>query len=145
MAYPDPKAGPGTAAPSPLGDVDPPGTIRYARGLTSDPVREEVVPRISRSAAVETAGGSGFGEELQPGEPAVALRMVTVGDPEAGARPSLAWVLVWKDSKPDIKGPLKLTRAERARLADQVACIFVMAVDATTGQALEARQICRPK
>lgn len=145
MAYPEHKTQPRKFTPSPLDDVDSRETINYSASLKSEPVRNKVVPNISKLVAIDTAKGAGFGEELQPGQPVAALRTVTVGDPAFGAQTSLSWVLVWADSKADIKGPPGLDKAEKARKAAQTTCVFVVVVDATTAQIHDTRQICRSK
>jgi hypothetical protein len=85
-----------------------------------------------------------FGDELQPGDPDVALRLVTIGDPAfSNQTPSLSWVLVWADSRLDRKGGRGLNSVERGQEIARVSCVFVMVVDATTTQVLDSRQICR--
>jgi hypothetical protein len=68
--------------------------------------------------------------------------VVTIGEEAFGAQTSLAWVLVWANSKPDIKGP-GLDQAEKEKRAASMSCVFVMIVDATTNEVLDSRQICR--
>jgi hypothetical protein len=136
------KTRPRSFVPSSFDDVNPSGTVRYARGLKTEPVRAGTAAKVSPAAALDAAKRVPFRKELQPGEPAVALRVVTIGEEAFGAQTSLAWVLVWANSKPDIKGP-GLDQAEKERRAASMSCVFVMIVDATTNEVLDSRQICR--
>jgi hypothetical protein len=99
--------------------------------------------KVSHAAALDAAKKVPFGDELQPGEPAVALRMVTIGEEASVAKTSLAWVLVWANSKPDVKGPVGLTQTEKDKIAEKMTCVFVMIVDATTNEVVDTRQVCR--
>jgi hypothetical protein len=137
------KTRPRNFEPSSFNDVNSPETVKYAPSLKTEPVRAGTAAKVSRARALAAAAKTPFGKELQPGEPAVALRMVTIGEEAFGTKTSLAWVLVWANSKPDVKGPVGVSPAERDKIAASMSCVFVIVVDATTNEVLDSRQVCR--
>jgi hypothetical protein len=56
----------------------------------------------------------------------------------------LAWVAVYRDSKPIIYGPSR-PASERAAMAIALTCVFVVVVDAHTGAGIDTEQICVAK
>jgi hypothetical protein len=118
--------------------------IRYDRGLVSRPsdADPETSP-VSRSEGVARARAAAPPGRA-PGDPVVALRSVVVGDGHdgLGGVPRLAWVAVWFDSPPDVRGPRRAT-GSRPKLAASVSCVLVVVVDALSGEALDARQLCQ--
>jgi hypothetical protein len=141
------KSAPRQIKTDPLTRPDSPGRIVYSSELVSEPMPKQAkAARVSKAKALGAADVGQFGPGLQPGTPTATLRMVSLRTPGAAAqaaRPS--WVLTWAASRPDIKGPATNTAADRRRLAADVQCIFVMVVDADTGVARDARQLCVPK
>lgn len=99
---------------------------------------------LSEAAARKKGKDNPFGAGLQPGTPEATLRSVSVGIPSNGRAPAgrPSWVLTWNDSKPDVKGP---AGTDRPNLAEKVTCVFVVVVDARSGELRDARQLCVPK
>lgn len=113
--------------------------------LTSDPL-----PAAPPQVAVDSENAVGiamrdqnFGPEMQPGTPLVTLRFVRLGLLEDEPTPHLAWVLTWRNSKPDLHGPPGLSAEKRAEIAANSDCIFLVVIDATTGSTEYVAQLCR--
>ncbi|HEX8093803.1 hypothetical protein [Jatrophihabitans sp.] len=85
----------------------------------------------------------GFNAAYQPGTPTVTLRSISIGYPGQDTYPSHpAWIVIWQGSKPWRTG-----RADRgsqpAASSDDLHCLYLVVVNAATGQAEDARQLCR--
>jgi hypothetical protein len=86
-----------------------------------------------------------FGEAVQPGSPTIALRFVTLGDPDQPRQPHVAWVLTWNDSEAIVRGGVRTSDAERQQIRANTECVFVVVIDAVSGVTEEIRQSCRAK
>ena len=118
--------------------------LRYDPGLLSSPAQTDrsavlVSDRAAIMRAREVAPTS-----RAPGNPVLALRDVSVGYAENDGEPieALAWVVVWFDSPPDVKGPPQPPDKKAAMIA-ALFCVVVVVVDAMSGEALDVRQFCR--
>ncbi len=139
----------------PFQPPDSPVVIDYADGLVSYPLPSaQANPvAITASAALQIAASLGsFGDGLQPGAPSVTLRMITAtGIPDQSATAGIAassgaprpgWVLIWSGSRPVVMGPGSLSDSDRALFAQKMTCIFVVAIDANSGLAMDSHQVC---
>jgi len=137
----------------PKADPDVSQSITYdSAGMTSRPLTARLTSSISEDHARTRARALGFGDDLLGGQPQAALRSVTldfgrVGEagPSATATPVKdrpAWVIVFPRSAPDVHGSMLMTDAERERIRAKLRCSFIVAIDASTGEALSTSQEC---
>jgi hypothetical protein len=111
---PSTKGGPRHLQLNPMADPDSRGIVRYSANLSSTLPSPAPTTKVTRRAAIAVAKrGQNFGSDMQPGNPVAALRLVTlsVGPTELKNQP--AWVLIWKDSKPVIRGGIGVTERKR--------------------------------
>lgn len=127
---------------------DPPDAgwqITYDSGLVSRPIAASYVPAVSAEDALSCATASGFNAGLQPGAPTVVLRSVSVGydGQDSTFAPHPAWVVIWYGSRP-YRHFGRASRAAKPVPTYQAAteCIYIVVVDAATGEPQDARQIC---
>lgn len=144
-------------APSAIGRPtvfdDPDGAIvRYGGNLVGKVIPVgSVAPKLSAADAVEAAAKS-FppAPDLMPGKPRSYLRMASTdfGSTASAADmttlwsgPRLSWILLWDKSGAVVRGP-RMSPEQRASLM-AARCIFVIAVDANTGEVFNIHQTCK--
>jgi hypothetical protein len=129
----------------PLGDPSSAMRIYYGSQVISDPLpTPPPAITVDRDEALAIARREqNFGSAAQPGTPAATLRMVTVGLPDEEPTPHPAWILTWKNSTPQLHGPPSLSAERRAEIIGNTACVFIVVIDASTGSAKYAGQLCR--
>lgn len=132
---------------NPFDPPDQDARVTYDDGLVSYPIATTYVPNIGASKAVQSALAIGHNSDLQPGTPAVVLRSVSIGfsGQDATYSPHPAWLVIWYGSRADLHGPVAKSARARAELVDGLECIYVVVVDAWTGEAQDARQLCRAR
>jgi hypothetical protein len=120
--------------------------ITYDSGLVSRPIAVSYVPAVSAEDALRRATAIGFNAALQPGVPTVVLRSVSVGydGQDSTFAPHPGWMIIWYGSKPRRYGGPVGRAASPVPMHEAAAeCIYVVVVDASTGEPQDARQICR--
>lgn len=123
-----------------------PHLLRYSEGLLSSPAPADPSTALVTEQAAITRAREVAPTGRAPGDPAIALRHVTVGYPENEGEPieAVAWVIVWFDSPADVKGPRQPPGRKAAMIAS-LFCVLVVVVDAMSGDALDVRQLCRKR
>jgi hypothetical protein len=121
-------------------------------GMTSRPLTARLRGSISEDDARDRARALGFGDDLLGGQPQAALRSITLDFgriAEAGSsvaatpvKDRAAWVVIFPRSAPQIYGDMLMTDAERERMRAGLRCSFIVAIDASTGEALSTSQEC---
>lgn len=130
---------------NPLDDPRTDSRITYSWNFHSDPLPTPL-PQVAvskESAEATAARDQFFGDEAQPGTPITVLRMVTLGAYDEGRQPHLAWVLTWQNSEAVVRGGFDTSEADRRALVASRRCVFVIVINAASGEAEEARQSCR--
>lgn len=129
----------------PLDDPHSDSPITYAADFISEPVKQPVpaVAVSQRDAEALAVRDQYFGEDVQPGSPTTVLRWVTLGVPDEPRTPHLAWVLTWNDSRVIIRGGISTSFAKKQEMAAKTRCVFIVVINATSGEAEDVRQICR--
>jgi hypothetical protein len=122
---------------------DDPSTITYDSGLVSQPIDPAYLPPVDAVAAVKAATIIGFNASLQPGTPTVTLRSVSIGyEGQSTFTAHPAWIIIWHGSMPWATGGANRISPPTGKSSDNLNCIYVMAVNAVTGRAEDARQLC---
>lgn len=136
----------------PFAPVNSDSLIDYGTGLVSTPAAAPDKASIPEQEAITTAGQLTLGDV--GGSPEVALRNVSYDPVRGSALPSgvsddskvanvLAWMIVYRNTAPQVRGPGSLTSTERDRFAKSLTCVWVVAIDARTGAPIVNEQICR--
>lgn len=123
--------------------------------IVASPVPEEMIGRavVTSAEAIAAAENNGFPVEMRPGEPEVALRLVTndldggIPDPYGVDTLSyydrLSWIVIYHNSAADMHGPPLADGQTRERPEDY-SCILLFVVDAVDSSGvLDVRQLCR--
>jgi hypothetical protein len=129
----DPKRGSPRLRTNPFDPPDADWPITYDSDLVSRPLDDpSFVPALTAEEAVRRATDIGFNAALQPGTPTVVLRSVSAGfeGQDRSFAPHPAWVIIWHDSKLHFHPQL------------DVRCIYLIVVDARTGEPEAVRQVC---
>lgn len=132
---------------NPLDDPNANSRITYSANFLSDPLPASVPPiTVSKEDAEAIAArDQNFGDGVQPGSPTIALRLVTLGDPDQPRQPNVAWVLTWKDSEAIVRGGVNRSEAQLKEMRANTECVFVVVINAVSGVTEEIRQSCRAK
>jgi hypothetical protein len=120
--------------------------ITYDSGLVSRPIAASYVPAVAAEDALLRATVIGFNAAFQPGVPTVVLRSVSVGydGQDSTFAPHAGWMIIWYGGKPRRYGGPVGRAASPVPMHEAAAeCIYVVVVDASTGEPQDARQICR--
>jgi len=125
--------------------TDSVNSVEYPGGeIISRPA--SVRARLSRAQALTTVDSAGFPAELRPGAPEVALRFVT-NKPRGKSQPEyvdrLAWLIAYRGSQPQLRGPATLADAQRKQLLASLYCLTLFVVDANTAELIEVQQFCK--
>ncbi|WP_344505929.1 hypothetical protein [Dactylosporangium maewongense] len=127
--------------------ADTTADVVYPDGATvARPAIQAAAPKVDRGSAVAKVRSAGFAEELQPGTPEVALRSVTrqlKGQAAADYADRLAWVVTYRGSQPQVRGPMTMKQEERKKLSASLYCVMVFLVDAGTSEVFDAQQFCK--
>lgn len=127
--------------------ADTTAEVAYPDGATvARPAVALAAAKLDRDGAVERVDAAAFPPELQPGTPEVALRSVTrhlKGETKAEYADRLAWVVTYRGSQPQVRGPMTMTRENREKLTSSLYCVMVFLVDAGTGEVFDAQQYCK--
>jgi hypothetical protein len=125
--------------------ADVPDKVEYPSGdITTMPADRSAA--IKKSDALAVVAANGLPSDLLTGTPEVALRAVTKqlkGNTTADYRDRLTWVVTYRGSPPDVKGPATLSDEKREGIKGSLECVMVLLVDADTGELYDARQYCR--
>jgi hypothetical protein len=128
---------------NPFAAPEDPSTVTYSPGLVSQPIDAAYLPEVDAAAAVKAATRIGFNAGLQPGVPTVTLRSVSVGYPGQSTYASHpAWLVIWHGSKPWANGPAGRKSQPAPGPGEVSHCIYVVVVNAVTGKAEDAWQLC---
>lgn len=129
-----------------------PGELVYPDGeLVSRPAVGTSATAVDQARAVELGRNSHFPAALRHGEPEVALRQVSTvhrGTLPEGSKyrtdyqNRVMWVLTYRGSQPDIHGPAGLTSEQRRKAVSHNGCVFVLMIDGSSGELVEAHQFC---
>jgi hypothetical protein len=124
---------------------DVPDKVEYPSGdITTMPADRSAA--IKKSDALAAVTANGLPSHLLTGTPEVELRAVTKqlrGNTTADYRDRLTWVVTYRGSPPDVRGPVNLSDEERNSIEASLDCVMVLLVDADTGELYDARQYCR--
>ncbi len=123
----------GALVANPLDDPGANFPVVYSPGLRTFPVAVGTTSVISRTRAEELVDD--HCTFSKPGPAQFSLRLAVVGFGEDAHGPLLVWVITWRGGTPAF---------HPAVTADQVDCVTVMCLDATTGAFVGHRhQFCR--
>ena len=148
MAIASAAAPPSSARPDPSWlRADTTAEVAYPDGATvARPAVQLAAAKLDRDGAVAKVRAAAFPPELQPGTPEVALRSVTrqlKGQTAAEYADRLTWVVTYRGSQPQVRGPVTMTPDRREKLTASLYCVMVFLVDAGTGEVFDAQQHCK--